>query len=144
MIYTSLPMPGTDRRDPGRERTASRPNSANGIAENNHVDETTALLGSDTRDYSPSPDGDSTDEDVEGKPLPKVQILLLCYARIIEPLAFFSIFPYVNQMIQSNGGIADTDVGFYSGLIEPLFSLTQAIVMIFWGRAADRSGAGQF
>ncbi|KAJ6073169.1 hypothetical protein N7467_011254 [Penicillium canescens] len=133
-------MPWTDRRDPGRERTASRPNSANGIAENNHVDETTALLGSDTRDHSPSPDGDSTDEIDEGKPLPKVQILLLCYARIIEPLAFFSIFPYVNQMIQSNGGIADTDVGFYSGLIESLFSLTQAIVMIFWGRAADRFG----
>jgi MFS family permease len=128
-------MPGTDGHHPGRE-----PNSANGIAENNHVDETTALLGSYTRDQSPSPAGDSTDEEDEAKPLPKVQILLLCYARIIEPLAFFSIFPYVNQMIQRNGGIADTDVGFYSGLIESLFSLTQAIVMIFWGRAADRFG----
>ncbi|KAJ5316642.1 hypothetical protein PENANT_c019G07174 [Penicillium antarcticum] len=131
-------MSVTDR-PPDRKRPASRPNLANGIAENNHVDETTALLGSDTRDRSPSPDGDSINED-EGKPLPKVQILLLCYARIIEPLAFFSIFPYVNQMIQSNGGVADTDVGFYSGLIESLFSLTQAIVMIFWGRASDRFG----
>ncbi|KAJ5776602.1 uncharacterized protein N7511_001613 [Penicillium nucicola] len=117
----------------------SRPNSADGIAQNNQVDETTALLGSNTQ--TNLSDGESIDEDDdEGKPLPKVQILLLCYARIIEPLAFFSIFPYVNQMIQSNGGVADTDVGFYSGLIESLFSLTQAIVMIFWGRAADRFG----
>ncbi|KNG85054.1 putative tetracycline-efflux transporter [Aspergillus nomiae NRRL 13137] len=74
------------------------------------------------------------------KPLPKAQVLLLCYARAIEPLAFFSIFPYVSQMIQDNGSTKVSDVGFYAGLIESLFSLTQAIVMIFWGQAADRVG----
>ncbi|BDD60732.1 hypothetical protein MPDQ_004639 [Monascus purpureus] len=102
--------------------------------ERDHVDETTALLPSGTDGLS-APDG-SGDE----KPLPKLQVLLLCYARVIEPLAFFSIFPYINQMVQDNGGVADSDVGFYSGLIESLFSLTQAIVMIFWGRAADSIG----
>ncbi|KAI1494056.1 major facilitator superfamily transporter [Biscogniauxia mediterranea] len=85
------------------------------------------------------------DEDDENRPLPKAQIFFLCYARLIEPIAFFSIFPYVNQMVQRNGGsggraIPDADVGFYSGLIESLFSLTQMVVMVGWGRAADRVG----
>ncbi len=76
----------------------------------------------------------------DDKPLPKTQIFLLCYARLVEPIAFFSIFPYINQMVQENGGLEDADVGFYSGLIESLFSLTQMVVMMFWGYAADRVG----
>jgi hypothetical protein len=59
---------------------------------------------------------------------------------VVEPLAFFSIFPYISQMVQENGNVLDSDIGFYSGLIESMFSLTQAIVMIFWGRAADLIG----
>ncbi|OTB00181.1 hypothetical protein M426DRAFT_66382 [Hypoxylon sp. CI-4A] len=76
----------------------------------------------------------------EDKPLPKQQIFLLCYARLIEPIAFFSIFPYINQMVQENGNLQEADVGFYSGLIESLFSLTQMLVMLLWGRAADTWG----
>ncbi|KAJ5494676.1 hypothetical protein N7463_010763 [Penicillium fimorum] len=110
------------------------------------VDETTALIGSSKVRYDDSTDtlvsssGSASDSDEEEKPLPKLQIFLLCYARAVEPLAFFSIFPYVSQMVQDNGDVPDTDIGFYSGLIESMFSLTQAIVMIFWGRAADRLG----
>jgi MFS family permease len=118
--------------------------------ENHLVDETTALLGPSKAKYvsehtpvngesSSTPESNGADF-TEEKPLPKLQILLLCYARVVEPLAFFSIFPYVSQMVQVNGNVADADVGFYSGLIESMFSLTQAIVMIFWGRAADRLG----
>ncbi|KAI0427123.1 major facilitator superfamily transporter [Xylaria sp. FL1042] len=70
----------------------------------------------------------------------KTQVLLLCYARLIEPVAFFSIFPYINQMVQENGHLAEEDMGFYSGLIESLFSLTQMVVMVLWGKAADRIG----
>jgi len=85
--------------------------------------------------------GDDDDDDDAGeKPIPRLQIFLLCYARLVEPVAFFSIFPYVNQMTQQNGQLDEADVGFYSGMIESLFSLTQALVMILWGRAADRYG----
>lgn len=139
--------PGADRQHLGRNDATSR------YEESGYVDETTALLGSGNATHgdvrksdppngssAPGSDGHGSDSDDEEKPLPKVQVLLLCYARMIEPLAFFSIFPYVNQMIQDNGSVADSDVGFYSGLIESLFSLTQAIVMILWGRAADRVG----
>ncbi|KAL3469001.1 MFS general substrate transporter [Aspergillus californicus] len=115
--------------------TASQPGQGRSQLgeENGLVDETTALL----KPATPSPPTDESDDE---KPLPRFQILLLCYARMIEPLAFFSIFPYVSQMVQDNGNVPDSDIGFYSGLIESLFSLTQAIVMIFWGRAADRLG----
>jgi hypothetical protein len=60
------------------------------------------------------------DED-EDRPLPKLQIVLLCFARLIEPMAFFGIFPFVNKMIQELGGLAEADVGFYSGLIVSSF-----------------------
>lgn len=76
----------------------------------------------------------------DDKPLPVKQILLLCFARLVEPIAFFSIFPFINQMCAKNGNLEPADTGFYSGLIESLFSLTQMLVMIFWGRLADRYG----
>ncbi|KAJ7650799.1 hypothetical protein FB45DRAFT_888824 [Roridomyces roridus] len=72
--------------------------------------------------------------------LPMGQIVLLCYARLVDPIAFFSIFPFINKMIHEEAGIPETDVGFYAGLIESLFSLTQILVMIGYGRAADRLG----
>ncbi|EHL01294.1 hypothetical protein M7I_2762 [Glarea lozoyensis 74030] len=61
-------------------------------------------------------EGEDDGED-EDKPLPKLQIALLCFARLIEPMAFFGIFPFVNKMIQETGGLKEEDVGFYSGLI---------------------------
>ncbi|KAJ7880646.1 MFS transporter [Mycena leptocephala] len=78
-------------------------------------------------------------EDIE-KPLPTGQILLLCYARLVDPIAFFSIFPFINKMIHEQAGVPETDVGFYAGLIESLFSMTQMLVMIGYGRVADRIG----
>ena len=79
-------------------------------------------------------------EDENEKPLPVTQILLLCFARVCEPLAFFCIFPFINQMCVRNGNLQPADTGFYSGLIESLFSLTQMLVMIIWGRLSDRFG----
>jgi hypothetical protein len=89
---------------------------------NNTVDETTALLGpasvqaSGAEDQVTSPDGSSFDSR-DDAPLPLTQIFLLCYARLIDPVAYFSIFPFIAKMILDTGGIAEVDVGFYSGLI---------------------------
>lgn len=74
------------------------------------------------------------------KPLPVKQLLLLCFARVIEPIAFFCVFPFINQMCVRNGNVPIADTGFYAGLIESLFSMTQMCVMILWGRLADRIG----
>ncbi|RMZ67221.1 major facilitator superfamily transporter [Pyrenophora seminiperda CCB06] len=84
--------------------------------------------------------GDGSQDEDDGKPLPKAQVLLLCYASCVAPIAFFSIFPYINFMIEKVGGVEKEDVGFYSGLIESLFSATQMCVMILWGKASDRYG----
>lgn len=70
----------------------------------------------------------------------RLQIPLLCYVRMMEPLAFYTIFPYIARMTKHNGDIPDTDVGFYSGVFESLFSAVQAPVLIFWGSMADRVG----
>ena len=66
---------------------------------------------------STSGDSEQRQHKDEDRPLDKTQIFLLCYARLIEPIAFFSIFPFINQMIEEVGGVREEDVGFYSGLI---------------------------
>jgi hypothetical protein len=85
------------------------------IDQRNRVDEITPLIPAaeqDNKSTAPSKDDPNID-----KPLPVGQIMLLCFARIVEPIAFFSIFPFINQMIEECGDVPETDVGFYSGLI---------------------------
>ncbi|KAF2203009.1 MFS general substrate transporter [Delitschia confertaspora ATCC 74209] len=120
------------------------PTSRQSLAKSN--DETTPLLGSlipaaEPVETAPEPYGvtETSCED-DDMPLPIDQIFLLCYTRLVEPIAFFSIFPFINEMIYKTGGIPKSDVGFYSGMIESLFSLTQMCVMVFWGQAADYFG----
>lgn len=112
------------------------------------VDEQTPLINKNGPPPPPytSREGDSSQapsngvvEDEEA-PLPKLQIFLLCYARLVEPIAFFSIFPFVPQMIHEVGDIPSDQVGYYTGLIESLFSITQMLLMISWGKASDRFG----
>lgn len=67
----------------------------------------------------------SVHKDNDDKPLPLGQIFLLCGCRMLEPIAFFSIFPYINNMIEDVGGIEEQDVGFYSGLIVCIFDAFQ-------------------
>ncbi|KAL8986977.1 MAG: hypothetical protein Q9177_003773 [Variospora cf. flavescens] len=70
----------------------------------------------------------------------RLQIPLLCYVRMMEPLAFYTIFPYIAQMTKHNDDIPDTDVGFYKGFFESLFYVVYPGVLIFWGSLADRVG----
>ena len=88
------------------------------------ADETTALLtgSKDDHQISANEEADiretySIGEDGDDRALPRTQIFLLCYARLVEPIAFFSIFPFINKMIWETGGLQEADVGFFSGLI---------------------------
>ncbi|KAL9526613.1 Efflux pump [Sphaerulina musiva] len=74
------------------------------------------------------------------QPMPYKQVLVLCYASLAEPVAYFAIFPFINEMLSRNGNLPEEDVGFWSGTIESLFSLVQMVLMIFYGRMADRVG----
>jgi sugar phosphate permease len=85
----------------------------------------------------PSPDVRQPEEE---KPFPFWQILILCYASIVEPMAFFIIFPYVNEMVERIGHQKPENVGFWTGSIESLFSIVQMLLIIFYGRLADRLG----
>lgn len=97
------------------------------------------LVTSQTDNNGDSSTGSPTEQNNDA-PIPKLQIFLLCYARLVEPIAFFSIFPFVPQMIHDIGDIPADRVGYYAGLIESLFSITQMLLMISWGRASDRFG----
>ncbi|KAH7162221.1 major facilitator superfamily domain-containing protein [Dactylonectria estremocensis] len=140
--------------------TSQRARSPGAVADDHEASETTPLLAASTGGaLLADPDtevstlvGSTTPASIAasttaaptsssgGKPLPKLQVFLLCYARLAEPLAFFSIFPYIAQMVQNNGGLAESDVGFYSGLLESLFSVMQMLVMVLWGHLGDRIG----
>ncbi|KAJ8593923.1 MFS general substrate transporter, partial [Rhizopogon salebrosus TDB-379] len=59
-----------------------------------------------------------------------------------EPIASTSIFPYINQLVREldiTGG-DDAAVGYYAGLIESLFFVTQALTVLKWSRLSDRIG----
>ncbi|KAF5637057.1 tetracycline resistance protein (probable transport) [Fusarium sp. NRRL 25303] len=70
----------------------------------------------------------------------KIQIPLLCYARFMVTMAYFSIFPYVALMIQHNGSSRATDIGTCVGLFEVLFLAVQALTSMFWVTMANRFG----
>ncbi|CVK86243.1 related to tetracycline resistance protein (probable transport protein) [Fusarium mangiferae] len=70
----------------------------------------------------------------------KIQIPLLCYARFMVTMAYFSIFPYVALMIQHNRSSRATNIGTYIGFFEVLFLAAQALTSMFWVIMANRFG----
>jgi predicted MFS family arabinose efflux permease len=102
---------------------------------NGHVAKSSQTL--DALDASSPQTNQATNEE---KPFPKWQILILCYASMVEPVAFFIIFPYINEMVERVGHQLPENVGFWTGTIESLFSLVQMLLIIFYGRIADRIG----
>jgi hypothetical protein len=77
----------------------------------------------------PSPNGSvKGDDDIDEKPLPEVQIFLLCFAGMTAQIALFGLFPFINKMIKETGNLNEVDVGFYSGFIVSLDSVTSSYV----------------
>ncbi|KAF8833233.1 MFS transporter [Paxillus ammoniavirescens] len=75
-------------------------------------------------------------------PLPKLQISVLLLSALIEPIASQSIYPFINQMIRElniTGG-DETKVGYYAGMIESLFFVTQALTVLQWSRLSNHVG----
>lgn len=114
------------------------------------TDETTPLLAStppndqivQTNDAEITRNAPSTtakEGDDDGPPLDFKLIFWVCFARIADPIGMFCIFPFVPSMVRSMD-IPEEEVGFYTGLIESMFSVVQMCTMIFWGRLADRHG----
>ncbi|PSK60332.1 hypothetical protein B9Z65_482 [Elsinoe australis] len=71
--------------------------------------------------------------------LPVQQLVVLSIARFAEPIAMTSVFPYLPEMIESLG-VAPDEVAYYAGIAASVFSLSQAVFAVPWGRASDRYG----
>ncbi|KAG8950189.1 hypothetical protein FRC03_012946 [Tulasnella sp. 419] len=92
-------------------------------------------------------DNEDTVDDTEGQtplersynttPLPKMQIFLLCWMRVSEPLSFNVIYPFINEMLVSVG---ITNPGYSSGLIDGVFAFAQLWTAYYFGSLSDRIG----
>ncbi len=51
-------------------------------------------------------------------PIPMAQLATLCTVRLVDPIVFTQIFPYVNEMMEHLHVTEDrSKIGFYSGLV---------------------------
>ncbi|KAG6370555.1 major facilitator superfamily domain-containing protein [Boletus reticuloceps] len=73
-------------------------------------------------------------------PLPKAQLGALFAVRIVDPIAYQQIFPYINQLLADLRVAEPEQVGFYSGLVESAYSLAQVFSVYQWGRISDIVG----
>ncbi|EST09080.1 Major facilitator superfamily [Kalmanozyma brasiliensis GHG001] len=74
-------------------------------------------------------------------PLPKRAIIILILMRLAEPISFTLIFPFVNDLVYTLPPYpARASVGYYAGIIESLFSVSQTCTILFWGSLSDRIG----
>ena len=50
--------------------------------------------------------------------VPKLQLTALCSFRLVDPVAFSQIFPYINEFMDDLHVTDDpSNIGFYSGLV---------------------------
>ncbi|KAG9122869.1 hypothetical protein FRC07_000573 [Ceratobasidium sp. 392] len=74
-------------------------------------------------------------------PLPMTKFSILLMLSSITPLAFELVYPFVNAMVVEIGVTNDPEqVGFYSGLVESVFSLTGFIMILPCGYLSDTYG----
>ncbi|KAF2168562.1 hypothetical protein M409DRAFT_53220 [Zasmidium cellare ATCC 36951] len=71
--------------------------------------------------------------------LPIQQLAILSICRFAEPIASTSLYPYLPEMVESFQ-IPQNEVGKWAGICAAMFSLTQAVMGIPWGRFSDRYG----
>ena len=63
-------------------------------------------------------EGQKANEVTRVTPIPVAQLATLCVVRLVDPIAFTQIFPYVNEMMEHLRITDDpSKIGFYSGLV---------------------------
>ncbi|CAK5268660.1 unnamed protein product [Mycena citricolor] len=101
-------------------------------------DETRPLLGA-RRDLNERNDQTTP---LKRTPLPLAQLYLVLFLQLAEPLTSQVIYPFLPQLIRdigvTNGD--ETKVGYYVGMVQSLFFLTQAVTVLHWSRLSDRIG----
>ncbi|KAK7442463.1 hypothetical protein VKT23_016060 [Stygiomarasmius scandens] len=82
--------------------------------------------------------------DVQPKqtPLPTLQLAILLFIQSTEPITATVIYPFIPELVRSTGitGGDETKTGYYAGIIESCFFVSEALVCFYWGRASDVIG----
>ncbi|KAJ3568221.1 hypothetical protein NP233_g5856 [Leucocoprinus birnbaumii] len=75
-------------------------------------------------------------------PLPWFQFGLVLFLQLGEPLTSQVIYPFAPQLIRDLGitGGDESKVGYYVGIMQSLFFLTQAFTVLHWSRLSDSVG----
>lgn len=62
-------------------------------------------------------------------PLPKLQLFLLLYLQLAEPVTSTVVYPFVNQLVRQTGvtGGDDEKTGYFAGLIVSLYYSMRSI-----------------
>ncbi|KAF8524888.1 major facilitator transporter [Hysterangium stoloniferum] len=79
---------------------------------------------------------------VRRTPLPRLQLGVLLYMQLAEPITAHLMLPFIVQLIVDTGVTEGdiTKVGYYTGLVESLFFMAEALTILQWGRLSDRVG----
>ncbi|KAG9087870.1 hypothetical protein FS749_002582, partial [Ceratobasidium sp. UAMH 11750] len=75
-------------------------------------------------------------------PLPMKQISILLLMQLAEPIAATVIYPFIAELVNKTGvtGGDTSKIGYYAGLIESIFFLTEGLFVLQYGRISDRIG----
>ncbi|KAG8679132.1 hypothetical protein FRC08_017200, partial [Ceratobasidium sp. 394] len=85
---------------------------------------------------------EKTTVDAKPTPLPRLQVSILLFMLLSEPCTAAVLFPFINNLVYEVG-ITNGDkskVGYYAGLIESLFFITESLFILQYGRLSDRIG----
>ncbi|KAF7972102.1 hypothetical protein HWV62_18924 [Athelia sp. TMB] len=101
-------------------------------------DETTPLL-------SREPTEDPKAVKANATPVPKMQlgdrVAVITGIRLVEPIAYTQIFPYINEFMYDLKVTDDPKrIGFYSGLVQSMFALFELISIYNMAKISDRVG----
>ncbi|KAJ7236260.1 major facilitator superfamily multidrug-resistance, DHA1 sub-family [Mycena haematopus] len=85
---------------------------------------------------------DLHDLDSKRTPLPLFQFSIVLFLQLAEPLTSNVIYPFAPQLMRDIGITKgdETKVGYYVGIMQSIFFLTQAVTVLHWSRMSDRIG----
>ncbi|CAE6472936.1 unnamed protein product [Rhizoctonia solani] len=90
--------------------------------------------------YSTSPQNGGDKQKIT--PLPMKQISILLLMQLSEPIAYSVIYPFIARLVNETGvtGGDESKIGYYAGMIESIFFLTESVFTLQYGRISDRIG----
>ncbi|CAE7170299.1 unnamed protein product [Rhizoctonia solani] len=114
-------------------------------------DEREPLLGPaqdshDTRALTGATSASTSHQNKAGDPkitsLPTKQLSILILVQLSEPIAYSVIYPFVARLVNETGitGGDESKIGYYAGMIESIFFLTESVFTLQYGRISDRIG----